>query len=662
MDRSARATASPRPRRLAILFAYLAILGSTGAGGGPAFAADTTGAGGGLAITTVDPAGTALVGACFELYTDAGGGSRGKPVDGSARCDQATVRDTTRGTADGATDGSLGWTGLPPAGYVIHQTLGAALLTAPAQYELAPDTAVTVTAGAVTAKTFVFRLVNGLTIRKVDAAGKPLTGSCFSVSAGRTGGAAACDGTTAASGTLPAGDGKADGLLQFPALVLTGTATTFTLTEIRAPDGYAPVGRYLVVIDPNHVTEATIVDTTTPPTQTGGGGNGVGTPIIGLQLEIQSSIDITKFQGQAVDSGQTGAAGTIALDGDAASGWHGTGSLDATTALKAVLSCQTITVAGKGVYDWVVRGVHAGPAVAAAAITVDMDSGPIEESPDKVSTDACGQTFDSTLNTWENLFFDTYRPKYQSAGFRVDGWTAVGGPEVWTSGGTIAEASWTGHCNTTLILGCTDHTTFKLTAVVEGTTSASPVPAASESDAGLPVITPEPLGQAGAGPIATLPTDLNPTGLPNGCTDAASCLSQYAIVIIIGAIGLLGGGLLLFQWFTSRGEALPKESLTAKIEPIDTSKFDTAPTLDAEKLPPIDGTLQTIDTSKFDTAPTLDAEKLPPIDGTLQTIDTSKFDTAPTLDADKVAPIGETLAPLEPTSSPLPPPPGSSLG
>src|ERR1041385_4318839 len=200
MDASARSVRSA-PRRLASLVACLVVIGGAAAGAGQALAAGVLpGTGGGLAITTVDPAGTTLVGACFELYTDAGDGSRGKLVDGSARCDQAAVRDTSRGTADGATDGSLGWTGLAPAGYVIHQTLGAALPTAPAQYELAADTAVTVSADAVTAKTFVFRLVNGLTIHKVDAGGKPLTGACFAVkrSDSRLAGAA-CDGTTAAS-------------------------------------------------------------------------------------------------------------------------------------------------------------------------------------------------------------------------------------------------------------------------------------------------------------------------------------------------------------------------------------------------------------------------------------------------------------------------------
>jgi hypothetical protein len=214
------------------------------------------------------------------------------------------------------------------------------------------------------------------------------------------------------------------------------------------------------------------------------------------------------------------------------------------------------------------------------------------------------------MNTWENLFFDTYRPKYGSAGFRVDGWTAVGGPEVWTSGGVVAEATWTGHCGSTFILGCTDHTTFKLTAVVTGTAPASSVPLASVSDAELPLITPQPLG-GGAAPIATLPPDLAAGGLPGACTDFQSCLSQYAIFIIIGGIVLLGGGLLLWQRLASTGDdGFPTENLADKIAPIDSSKYDTAGTLDA----------------------------------------------------DKIAPIGETLPPLEPSSSPLPPPPGSSLG
>jgi len=225
------------------------------------------------------------------------------------------------------------------------------------------------------------------------------------------------------------------------------------------------------------------------PTLGGGGG---GTPIIGLELQIDSAIDVSTFMAQPTQNGHTTASGTIALQGDATSGWHGTGNLASTTDLQATLSCQVTKVTGSGTYDWLVSNVHAGPGVSADAVTVDMDSGPISENPDKVVTDACGQTFDSTTNTWENLFFDVYRPRYQSAGFRVDGWKAVGGDDVWTSGGTVATATWTGACNSTLILGCKDQTTFTLTAVVTGT-ATGPSATAASSDAPEPLITPLPL-------------------------------------------------------------------------------------------------------------------------------------------------------------------------
>jgi len=163
-------------------------------------------------------------------------------------------------------------------------------------------------------------------------------------------------------------------------------------------------------------------------------------------------------------------------------------------------------------------------------------------------------------------------------------------------------------------------------------------------------ISPEPLGQTGAGPVATLPPDATPSGLAAGCSDFQSCLGQYAIIVIIGAVALLGGGVLLWQRLASGGNSpgFPTGNLTDKLAPIDSSKYDTAATLDADKLAPIDS-------SKYDTAGTLEADKLAPIDS-------SKYDTAGTLDADKLAPIGESLPALEPASSPLPPPPGSTLG
>ena len=123
---------------------------------------------------------------------------------------------------------------------------------------------------------------------------------------------------------------------------------------------------------------------------------------------------------------------------------------------------------GSGRYDWVIRSATASPALAAADLVVNMDSGPIVEAPDTFTMGGCPEPITGTLNTWENLFFDTYRGRYAAMGFRVNGWTLLGGADAWASGGVIAEAQWTGTCQTTLVLGCADETTFRLVAVVLG--------------------------------------------------------------------------------------------------------------------------------------------------------------------------------------------------
>ncbi|MGH9888655.1 MAG: MSCRAMM family protein, partial [bacterium] len=420
----------------------LAILATTQLTMGVARASDTPG--GGLAVTTGDPAGTLLVGTCFELYTAREDGTLGKLVDGSKRCDQA--RDSARGSGDGSADGSTSWPNLAPGGYFIRETLPPALAGTAATYELAPDTAFTISAGQVTPLRLVHRPTAGLTLHKVDAAGKPLPGACFRLTDARARVAAsACDGTVGATGDWPAGDGLADGLLLFTALAPTGGSTTYTLREIVAPPGYTPAPDRQVVVEPGHVTEGTIANTTSGAVATGG------KPIIGLELEIDSTIGITKMQAMPAEdkSSRTSASGRIALTGDESAGWHGSGTLASSTNVSVAMQCASITITGEGAYDWTVFDVHAGPTVGADAITVDMDAGQVVENPDTSVFDACGTPTESPTNTWENLFFAAYSPgHYKARGYRIDQWRAVGGPEAWTTGGVIAEATWTGTCPT----------------------------------------------------------------------------------------------------------------------------------------------------------------------------------------------------------------------
>lgn len=108
-----------RARRLRpILIGLLVAAAAPWASAPPAAAVSL---GGGLAVRSVDLAGTTLVGACLELWTDAGDGARGTLVAGAARCDLATDASAALGPADGYVDGTTSWTGLAPGSYVVHE-------------------------------------------------------------------------------------------------------------------------------------------------------------------------------------------------------------------------------------------------------------------------------------------------------------------------------------------------------------------------------------------------------------------------------------------------------------------------------------------------------------------------------------------------------------
>ena len=244
---------------------------AVGSAGGPSAAPESpastpaaAGSGGGLAVRTLDPAGTALTNACLELWTDAGG-TRGTLLADSRRCD--APRDPTGlvGPEDGWVDGSLGWSGLAPGRYLVVET------QAPADsrggYETAADTAVEIRAGAVSPLGLTHFLRNALTLYKVDAAGDPVPGACFAIAgprSGRTGpppGSAVCDGEAPATGGPP-GDDLADGILVLPSNELTGTPGTYTVIESRPPAGYAPLALQTVELAPDRATVLTVTNDT----------------------------------------------------------------------------------------------------------------------------------------------------------------------------------------------------------------------------------------------------------------------------------------------------------------------------------------------------------------------------------------------------------------
>ncbi len=593
---------------------------------------DATGGGGGLVVTTVDVAGSVLVGTCVELYADAGAGSRGALVKDSARCDQpVSSRANIRGTPDGATDGTIAWTGLAPGAFVVHETLPPGLAGTAATYELAADATVTIRTASVARHELEHRLTGGITIRKTDPGGQVLPGACFGV---KTRDRLArstflCDGPSRAG--LP-GDGKADGLLLFVGLTPTLGPTPYTLAEVLAPAGYLAVADQVVTADPATPTELRIVDTTGP-----GGGVAASLEVTALALEIDSEIEIRAFNAMKVAGGVTTATGRIDLNGPAGSGpWSGTGTLASNTS-SGTAACPSIHLSGAGTYDWVVRGVHAGPEVPASEITVDMDSGPINESPDKWSMDGCsGTTFDGTMNTWENLFFDAYRSRYQAAGFRVDNWTFVDGGAAWKTGGLVAEANWTATCATSLVLDCTDRTTLRLYVTV--TANGPQVTPVATQGSGDPIaVTPgssEGAIAATAGPGAS--GGIGPSGPGVDC--GVKCGGLPLLPIVIGGLVLIvGAGLFFLRLFGSNqvvkveGPDLTATGNDVPISPIDIAKI---PPLEMGKLPPIDfEKIQPID-------PTL--AKLEPIDPTLAKIEPID----PTLA--KLEPIDPTLAKIEP--------------
>ncbi|HEX5589678.1 MAG TPA: carboxypeptidase-like regulatory domain-containing protein [Candidatus Limnocylindrales bacterium] len=604
------------------------------------------GGGGGLLVGSVDPAGTVLIGTCFELWTDAGGGTAGTVVAGTKRCDQPYDQ-ARRPEGDGRVDGTTAWTGVAPGTYVLRETLPPALASSStAMYELAPDTAIRIRAGEVTRETLVHRPTGGLVIRKTDAAGKPLPGACFTAKTtadqtSRT--VAACDGPTPAAG-LPAGDGQADGILVLPGLTPTLRPTTYTLREI-APPGYAPIADQRLTVQPDAPLELTI------PNDPGGGG---GAPVIGLTLEIDSRIEITMLGGMPLDRAVATVRGRIALSGDTTTGrWVGSGSLVSETT-SGRPACPGISISGAGTYDWVVRSATVAPD---REIVVNMDSGPISESPDTSSTDTCNGVLDSTMNTWENLFFQIYRPRFQAEGFRVDGWKAID-PAAWTAGGVVAEATWTGSCPVQTVPGlpsglptlppileCRDATTFRLVADVIGIgPPASGDPGSGGGGAVVPspaVATADPGAPSGSPPLVPTPAGATECGL-------GGCDGSLLLPIVIGGILIvLGGGFLGFRFLGGRqvmplplqGPNLPASAgLDPTVAELSLDGGDLKlPTegLDADKLP--------LEYDKLMTEPLdVDVSKVEPLD--------PGFSKVEPLDVDfsKVEPLDPSFSKVEP--------------
>ena len=280
---------------------------------------------GSLVVTMVDPAARPITNACLEIWTDAGGGTRGSRL-GKATCDADHVTDprgVDPGPFDGLPDGVLSFPGLARGSYVI------VTVRPPSDpngtYERLADRTVDVRAGAITPITLIHRLPDSLVIHKVDPAGAPLPGACFEIDGGRLATASGCDGP--GSPAIAPGDGLADGIL-----VLRGLSKgTFTLHELHAPPGYTPAPDQAIALPGGKQVEVTVTNTLGPAT---GGGGGLG-QVVSLELEVESRITIRALNGMTVTNGETTAVGRIPLQPGAGATWQGTGTLDSRDGLRS---------------------------------------------------------------------------------------------------------------------------------------------------------------------------------------------------------------------------------------------------------------------------------------------------------------------------------------
>jgi hypothetical protein len=220
---------------------------------------------------------------------------------------------------------------------------------------------------------------------------------------------------------------------------------------------------------------------------------------------------------------------------------------------------------------------------------------------------------------------------------RVDGWRLVDGAEAWTSGGTIAEARWTGSCATALVLGCSDSTTFRLVAVVIGTVSATPEPGASAETPTSSGNTPAPGASSAATPGAS--GDFVPTGPAVSCTDLLACLGGTPILIGAGVLAAVLAAGAWLRFGRGRPPALPE-----KVVPPDLSGG-------AGPEPPINPL--TIDDAGLLDAGSLRADKLP--------TDKVSVDTADPVQLDPIKLEAGLGPPLESDLPPVPGHPGGPL-
>ncbi|HZM72523.1 MAG TPA: hypothetical protein VFC71_04045, partial [Candidatus Polarisedimenticolia bacterium] len=233
-----------------------------------------------------------------------------------------------------------------------------------------------------------------------------------------------------------------------------------------------------------------------------------------IELEIESTISITKLNGYVVVDGVASVIGRIRLEPGATPGtWRGRGELASTTT-SANGGCGSIHVEGTGTYDWVVNEVVVAPGIEPERIVAHMDAGTVAESPDAFDIDACSTVLEGTMNTWENLFFILHNADYGAQGLEVDGWQLEATGSTWADGELIASASWAASCgDEESPRRCTEETVFRLYSVGAATGGASATPAAPP----VPSATPE--APASGGGLAVQTVDPAGGRLTHACLE-----------------------------------------------------------------------------------------------------------------------------------------------
>ncbi|MFL5759346.1 MAG: SpaA isopeptide-forming pilin-related protein [Thermomicrobiales bacterium] len=175
-------------------------------------------------------------GACFDVFVDLGGVSRG------ARAGRACDGN------DGASDGITTIKGLPTGNFVITETV-----PIPGYFHDAPDQGVSVIAGQTTSTSFYNEPFPLLEVYKVGELGQPLPGMCYTAYTDLGGGVKGPE-VTWGSGQRPC-DTDGDGYLA--ALVSPGN---YLLVETKAPIGYLAGPPLQFSMVRGHVTTLTVTN------------------------------------------------------------------------------------------------------------------------------------------------------------------------------------------------------------------------------------------------------------------------------------------------------------------------------------------------------------------------------------------------------------------